>query len=80
MNPPHDCPGGCGAPIPYHLLACRADWYRLPADLREPFGRHRIGTLAHLRAVSAAYAWYRANRRPQPDTQPVHNPTPTTRS
>ena len=55
----HDCPGRCGAQIPYHLLACRPCWYRLPAGLREPFSEHRIGTSGHRRAVMAALVWYR---------------------
>lgn len=59
----HACPGGCGQQIAPDRLACRADWWRLPANLRRWVGaswrerarfpqRHRV-------AVVAALAWFK---------------------
>lgn len=59
-RPPHDCPGGCGAQVPHHLLACRDCWWELPAPLRNAFRRPGANRLT---AVGEALAWYRANMR-----------------
>lgn len=32
--PPHPCPGGCGATIPEHHVACESCFYLLPTQLR----------------------------------------------
>lgn len=63
---PHPCPGKCGAQVPHHQLACKPCWARLPKPLRDDVNdayrnRRRDGAMPHLRAVSAAYGWYRAN-------------------
>jgi hypothetical protein len=61
----HECPGGCGANVPYHLLACRICWRRLPAHLKADVNlawRNRTADPdAHTLAVEAAYEWYRGN-------------------
>jgi hypothetical protein len=62
----HDCPGGCGAQVARHMLACKRDWYRLPKELREAvwdgWQRRRSGrpngVRDHARAVRAAIDWY----------------------
>jgi hypothetical protein len=62
----HPCPGKCGADVPQHQLACKPCWFRLPKPLRDGVNdayrnKRRDGALPHLRAVSKAYGWYRAN-------------------
>lgn len=59
----HECPGGCGRPVARQHLACRACWYRLPADLRRPISAtYRRDFGAHLAAMSDATDWYRTRR------------------
>jgi len=64
----HDCPGGCGRQVFTHMFACRADWYRLPLDLRRPitatYGRDRD---AHLEAMGDAMTWYAEHPRQAAD-------------
>ncbi|MFL6113656.1 MAG: hypothetical protein ACJ786_20195 [Catenulispora sp.] len=65
---PHPCPGSCGVVVPHHQLACSPCWCRLPKPLRDDVNdayrnRRRDGALLHMRAVSKAYDWYRANPR-----------------
>jgi hypothetical protein len=66
-QPDHDCPGGCGAQIPYAQLACGPDWGRLPKPLRDDvntaYRRRRANPMPHLRAVAVASRWYRDNPR-----------------
>jgi hypothetical protein len=62
----HACPGGCGAQVPHHQLACKPCWFRLPKPLRDDVNdayrnRRRDGALPHLRAIREASRWYRAN-------------------
>jgi hypothetical protein len=61
----HPCPGGCGAEVPQHQLACKPDWFRLPKPLRDEIGaayaRRRANPMRHLRALGEASKWYRAN-------------------
>lgn len=61
----HPCPGGCGEQIPRTKLSCQADWYRLPKPLRDEvtaaYRHRRADPLRHVRAVSEASRWYRAN-------------------
>ena len=63
----HDCPGGCGAQVPRHHLACPRCWSRLPAYLRDPvnaaYRTRRSNPGAHRSAVSTAVTWYRNNPR-----------------
>ena len=61
----HTCPGKCGAKVPSHRFACRADWFRLPADLRQAItDNYRRNPAAHFAAVRDAVEWYAANPRP----------------
>jgi transglutaminase-like putative cysteine protease len=59
-HPPHSCPCGCGAQIPYQRLACRSGWYTLPQPLR-----HRItgGGIGRVAAVIEALNWFREHVR-----------------
>jgi hypothetical protein len=45
-----------------HQFACRADWFRLPLEIRRAiasnYGRDRA---AHLEAMGDAMAWYAEN-------------------
>lgn len=64
----HQCPGGCGATVQPHQLACRDDWYRLPKPLRDKINaawrrRTTHGGREHRATVGEALAWYRANPR-----------------
>ena len=64
----HDCPGGCGAQVPHHQLACKPCWFRLPKPLRDDvnIGYRRRATdaaVSHRRALRDAFAWYRGNPR-----------------
>lgn len=60
----HACPGKCGAQVPSHRFACRADWYRLPLDYRRDItSNYRTHPTNHLAAMAAAMEWYRANPR-----------------
>jgi hypothetical protein len=65
MATTHPCPGGCGADVPDHQVACKPDWARLPKPLRDEidaaYTRRRADSLRHARAVSQALRWYRAN-------------------
>jgi hypothetical protein len=70
MAAPHPCPGGCGRSIPHHRLACRADWYRLPRELRLAItsaygGPNEPPNPAHRAAVADAVMWYRKQGTPQ---------------
>lgn len=58
-NPPHRCPGGCGADVPHHLLACRSCWYLLPTVLRARVANGDKST--KLTAISEALTWYKHN-------------------
>jgi hypothetical protein len=59
----HDCPGGCGRPVPYQRFACGPCWYRLPVALRRAITSgwaHRADDPAvHRRAMTDATEWYR---------------------
>jgi len=60
----HDCPGGCGRPVPRHRFACRSCWHRLPIDLRCPItANYRRDLAAHAQAMTAARRWYRGQPR-----------------
>jgi len=60
----HACPGGCGRHVFTHMFACRADWYRLPLDIRRGItGNYRRDRAAHLEAMGDAMTWYRENPR-----------------
>lgn len=67
MSSRHECPGGCGNPVPRAQLACRPCWFRLPDPLRNDIWRawrlrpHDAG-VAHQWAVAAALNWYRLHR------------------
>lgn len=62
MSTTHDCPGGCGAQVPQHHLACKSCWWRLPAVLRDDVNagwrKRRTNPSAHRRALHAAFMWY----------------------
>lgn len=67
----HRCPGGCTNQIPNEQLACKQDWYRLPAALRNSINlyhrrRDDTGRRAHRQAVAAAVNWYRRHPRTEP--------------
>ena len=60
----HECPGSdCKARVPRSQLACRADWFALPEELRfkvsAAYRRRRWPE--HRAAVQEAMRWYRAN-------------------
>lgn len=62
----HDCPGGCGTQVPYHQLACKLCWGRLPRVLRDDINdQWRLRRLRrpnrHAQAIRAASLWYRRN-------------------
>lgn len=58
-QPPHDCPGGCGAQVPFTRFACPADWARLPHRLRRAItSNYRRRPVAHARAMTAARTWF----------------------
>lgn len=63
----HDCPGGCGAQVPRHRLACESDWFRLPAVLRNEityaYRRRTKEPSLHRRLLREAFLWYRHNPR-----------------
>jgi hypothetical protein len=62
----HDCPGGCGERVIYARLTCIRCWARLPQPLRDDVNRayrqRGRNPVRHLRAVSAALNWYKAER------------------
>jgi hypothetical protein len=49
------------------MLACRADWFRLPAELRRAvqftYREGAGGAAGHREAVRDALEWYRRNPR-----------------
>jgi hypothetical protein len=57
VEPPHECPGGCGREVPHNKLACPDCWWLLPIDMRKAItgarGRNR------LQLVGEAVGWYR---------------------
>ena len=62
----HECPApGCTAPVPFHQLACRKDWYRLPRSLRnalnDAYHGAGQGSDEHTVAMRACLTWYREN-------------------
>lgn len=62
----HDCPGGCGAPVPQHKFACFTCWRRLPAPLRRAITRtYNVDHTAHSRAMVTAMHWYRESETQQ---------------
>jgi len=55
----HECPAnGCTARVPYHQLACRPHWYRIPKPFRDAVWRtyqqEGQGSPAHTAAIRAA--------------------------
>lgn len=74
MADTHDCPGGCGARVPQHQLACKPDWYRLPAPLRravnDAYRRRAVDPRPHRAALRAALIWYRSSNNPARPPQP----------
>lgn len=71
----HRCPG-CGVLVPHRMLACKTDWWRLPAPQRDRVTatyaqRRRQPTdpakiRAHREALQAALKWYRDNTEATP--------------
>lgn len=65
MSDTHDCPGGCGAQVPRHQLACKPCWYRLPKPFRDAINyayRNRAkNPTGHRAALRKAFEWYRSN-------------------
>lgn len=58
----HDCPAGCGLQVPRSQFACRSDWYRLPAGMREAITtNYRVDFGAHMEAMIEAQTWYLDN-------------------
>lgn len=60
MSETHECPtNGCGAQLPYSVLACKRHWFMLPPPLRAEINRTwRSGDLpAYLAAREAAEAF-----------------------
>lgn len=64
----HECPGGCGAQVAFHLFACKRCWFRLPRALRTAIWRAHGGTdgRAHVAAMADATQWFEANPLPAP--------------
>lgn len=59
----HECPApGCTVVVAFELLACRAHWYQLPANVRSDvwraYRRHGVGSPEHTAAISAAFEWW----------------------
>lgn len=55
----HKCPKrGCERRVPLHMLACRSDWYAIPAPIRravwDAYRRHGMGSPQHGAAIRAA--------------------------
>lgn len=66
MSETHDCPCGCGAPVPRHRFACRQGWYALPARLRSRIsGSYLIDPDEHAKAMAEALRWYADNATPR---------------
>lgn len=67
MADTHDCPGGCGAQVPRHHLACPQDWKRLPLPLQRELNFWYRRRTTHARQYQDARAkcldWYRTNPR-----------------
>lgn len=63
----HTCPApDCSIRVPNRLYACRFDWYRLPAELKQKINetaRMRILAPERRDALTAASQWYRDNPR-----------------
>lgn len=58
----HECPCGCGVPIPRARLSCPASWFRLPTEMRTAIqANYQRDFLMHARAVSAAIQWLKDN-------------------
>lgn len=58
----HGCPGGCGAQVPQHQLACKPCWFRLPKPHRDAVNAAwRKDARLHRSALADALAWYRDN-------------------
>lgn len=54
----HDCPGGCGRQVQYHMYACKPCWYRLPAGLRAAIWEGYRSGSGHMEAMQDAADWY----------------------
>lgn len=64
----HECPAPwCDRRVPQTMFACRADWYRLPQELRNDiwagYRDQSDGGEAHRLAMAAAMAFYADNPR-----------------
>lgn len=68
----HECPGGCGKRVGNELVACAADWRRLPQPYRTSIwrGLRRRDGAAHAAALGLAYQWYERNPLPKPEPTP----------
>lgn len=66
-NPPHNCPGGCGAQVGFDMFACKEDWFRLPEALRKAINcaaaRAKQYPGAHRAAILAGHRWFRTHPR-----------------
>jgi hypothetical protein len=62
-NPPHACPCGCGADVPYRLFCCRPGWDRLPASLRREITSTKASFSARGRSMGEARQWFGRNPR-----------------
>jgi hypothetical protein len=67
MPATHKCPR-CGTPVPRSRLACRADWFALPASVRtaisETYQRGQTiltASEAYLAALQDALEWFADN-------------------
>jgi hypothetical protein len=64
MATTHACPGKCGRQVPRYQFACRSDWARLPAEIRQAItSTYKRDRLAHYEAMGDALDWYRENPR-----------------
>lgn len=65
MSDTHDCPGGCGAQVPRHQLACKPCWFRLPKPIRDDinagYRKRTADPGPHRRAMRVAFLWYSDN-------------------
>lgn len=55
----HECPRrGCTRRVPFHQLACRDGWYRIPKPFRDAvwnaYHEHGMGSPEHGAAIRAA--------------------------
>jgi hypothetical protein len=54
----HPCPGRCGQLVARSMIACRSCWYEVPDDLRNRFGRTRVGSDDRRGVALEIFRWF----------------------